>query len=372
MTSTESTSCLSIYDRVRALPGPGVHVDSDTFVRDVHWYQLFESSVLDELTKTAIFHWISPNDQASITLPMIRIKTGMLRPVGLASMQNYYSVDFRPLCTSASVRAEMTQFFDALISAEMPDVIELQALDTNSPEYPPVLHALTRPGWRVVVRTCQINWIHDLESSDFEQYMSERPKRVLNTLNRKRKALYKAGKIQIDLYTNQQGLEKGLQDYQQVYERSWKVAESHERFVLDLIQYYASRNELRLGILAIDGVPVAVHFWVVRGTSAFIYKLAHDKQFDKLSPGTVLMAYMLEQVIDRDNVNRLDFLTGDDAYKRDWMSQRRKKVLLKAYNIRTIKGFLNYVLDQHIRTLVSGCASMTKRLFSKNKVISSS
>ncbi len=36
----------------------------------------------------------------------------------------------------------------------------------------------------------------------------------------------------------------------------------------------------------------------------------------------------MEYVIDTDGVNEIDFLTGNDAYKQDWMSERRERFLL--------------------------------------------
>ena len=37
---------------------------------------------------------------------------------------------------------------------------------------------------------------------------------------------------------------------------------------------------------------------------------------------------MMEQVIDRDGVTSLDFLTGNERYKQDWMSERRERCRL--------------------------------------------
>ena len=37
---------------------------------------------------------------------------------------------------------------------------------------------------------------------------------------------------------------------------------------------------------------------------------------------------MMEYVIDTDRVEEIDFLTGNDAYKQDWMSERRERFLL--------------------------------------------
>lgn len=69
-----------------------------------------------------------------------------------------------------------------------------------------------------------------------------------------------------------------------------------------------------------------------------IYKLAHDEGFQSLAPGTLLTALLMQQVMQRDQVNEVDFLVGDDAYKKAWMSQRRERLGLVAYDPRTAGG----------------------------------
>jgi hypothetical protein len=41
----------------------------------------------------------------------------------------------------------------------------------------------------------------------------------------------------------------------------------------------------------------------------------------------------MEYVIDTDRVEEIDFLTGNDAYKQDWMSERRERFLLSCVKI---------------------------------------
>jgi CelD/BcsL family acetyltransferase involved in cellulose biosynthesis len=51
-------------------------------------------------------------------------------------------------------------------------------------------------------------------------------------------------------------------------------------------------------------------------------KIAYDEQYAKLSIGTVLTTLM-PYVIDVDRVRIVDYLSGDDEYKRTWLSHRR-------------------------------------------------
>ena len=78
--------------------------------------------------------------------------------------------------------------------------------------------------------------------------------------------------------------------------------------------------------------PVAAQFWTVEAGTAFIHKLAYVEEAKPLSPGTTLTAALMEQVIDRDGVTLVDFGTGDDPYKRDWMEVQRPRYALAAMN----------------------------------------
>ena len=56
------------------------------------------------------------------------------------------------------------------------------------------------------------------------------------------------------------------------------------------------------------------------------------------APGTLLTALLMEQAIDLDKVREIDYLIGDDTYKAAWMSQRRERFGLVAYDPLTLRG----------------------------------
>ncbi len=86
-----------------------------------------------------------------------------------------------------------------------------------------------------------------------------------------------------------------------------------------------------MAIARAGGQPVAAQFWTVEADTAFIHKLAHAEDAKALSPGTTLTAALLQHVIDRDRVQLVDFGTGDDAYKRDWMEEVRPRYRIEAF-----------------------------------------
>lgn len=169
------------------------------------------------------------------------------------------------------------------------------------------------------------NWSHRTAAGErFADYMAGRPGKVRNTIARKQRKLAREHGYRIRLFTEGgQELQQGLKDYTSVYNASWKAHEQFGRFVEDLADQLATRGWLRLAVLYVGEQPVAAQFWFVVHGKASIFKLAYDEAWKRYSPGSILIAYLMEQVINRDRVKEIDFLTGNDAYKMDWMSQRR-------------------------------------------------
>jgi len=56
----------------------------------------------------------------------------------------------------------------------------------------------------------------------------------------------------------------------------------------------------------------------------------------------------MRYVIDIDKVACVDYLSGDDAYKKEWMSHRRERWGIMIFNWRTWKGCLK-MLNGFIR-----------------------
>ena len=141
-------------------------------------------------------------------------------------------------------------------------------------------------------------------------------------------------------------MERAISDYGRIYSASWKVPEPYPHFVPGLIRTCAEKGWLRLGLLYVDDQPVAAQVWIIVDHSALIYKLAYDDRHASLSPGTVLTTHLMRHAIDVDKVRIVDYLTGDDPYKRDWMSHRRERWGILALNPRTVGGVLG--ITEHV------------------------
>ncbi len=184
-----------------------------------------------------------------------------------------------------------------------------------------------------------VNWFHE-NIRDLDHYWAQRPSRLRNTLKRKQDKLSRSGEYTTRIFSQGSRAEliQCLIDYHQVYCHSWKKPEPWPAFIDAVAEYECQQGELRLGILYHREQPVAAQIRFINGDTAYIYKLAHHIDYTPQSVGTVLSASMFEQAIDGDGVSRVDFLTGDDRYKQDWMQSSRPLYGIQACNRHTFMG----------------------------------
>lgn len=189
------------------------------------------------------------------------------------------------------------------------------------------------------------NWYEQIKGN-YQDYLSSIPSKTRNTIKRKTNKLNKAGDCEVKLYSSMENIDEGIAQYQEVYRASWKPEEPYANFVEGFIRMAASKGMLRLGILTLDNEPIAAQFWLCTNDRAYIYKLAYKTQARDLSPGTVLTAKMFEHVIDIDKVSYVDFLTGKDAFKREWMTSQADLFSIKLFNARQPISLMYYVKHQ--------------------------
>ena len=169
------------------------------------------------------------------------------------------------------------------------------------------------------------NWSHVVNGQSFEQYMEARPSHLCNTIRRKQRKLEREHGYDIQLF-KVDDIEQALSDYSIVYMASWKANEFFSEFTPSLVRSLSQLGWLRLAILYAKQQPVAAQIWFVVHGKANIYRLVYDDHWKVYSPGSILTQYMMRYVIDIDKVTEIDFLTGNEYYKQDWMTVRKERL----------------------------------------------
>ena len=238
------------------------------------------------------------------------------------ALTNWYNFRVAPLVTPG---ADSQSLFAALardLTGQAPHLI-LNPLSDESGETTMLAAALRAAGWLVFVEHCDVNHVLEVSGRSFVDYLATRPGQLRTTLKRK------AGKVEVELASQYNPLLWA--EYEAVYAASWKPEEGSPAFLHAFAEAEGAAGRLRMAVARAGGKAVAAQFWTVEGGTAFIHKLAHTEASKPLSPGTTLSAALFEQVIDRDGVQMIDFGTGNDGYKRDWMEQIRPRYRIEAF-----------------------------------------
>jgi hypothetical protein len=258
----------------------------------------------------------------------------------LESLSNYYTSLFGPVIDggSADIR-DVVVALAAAISRERRDwdVIDLKPLDAESRFFELFVPSLRDAGMIVQTYFCFGNWYLEVGRRSYAQYFDMLPSVLKKNIPYNARRLKRSGGRVVILSSGDQ-IVSGLEHYNKVYDASWKNPEPYPEFMPGLIRTAASEGWLRMGLAYVGNEPAAAQIWLVHRDIASIYKIAYDERFAKLSIGTVLTARLMEHVIDIDKVDVVDYLSGDDAYKSQWMSHRRERMGILAMNSRSLRG----------------------------------
>ena len=337
--------------------------EAHSFYLTIPWYQCLARTVLDPSEEARIY--VAEHETES-TIPVGLMATRCTGAGGkrfaarrLSGLSNFYSMEYAPVVRPTVV--PYTGIVDSIIAEicreEPPwDILDFDPVHRDSPSFSALVGALCKA--RMFVYTYyRFGMRYEVTAGKTSAaYMQERPSFLLNTYRRKLKKLKKEHEFRFELTTGEPGLERAMADYERIYSSSWKAPENYPEFIPTLMRTCAQAGSLRLGLIYVDGEPAAAQLWIVGGGRATIYKLAYDERFAPLSVGTILTVKLMEHVIDVDRVHEVDFGSGDQSYKKEWLPRRREYWGIMAFNPRTVRGVLaaireygGWVLAQAIR-----------------------
>jgi hypothetical protein len=238
------------------------------------------------------------------------------------ALANWYNFSVAPLATPGASQQALFFALAADLAGEAPHLI-LNPLPDENGETTMLAAALKAAGWLVFVEQCDVNHVLEVGGRSFSEYLATRPGQLRTTLKRK------TSKVEVELTDS---FKPALwAEYEAVYAASWKPEEGSPAFLRAFAETEGAAGRMRMAVARAEGQAVAAQFWTVEAGTAFIHKLAHTEVSKPLSPGTTLSAALFEHVIERDGVQMIDFGTGNDGYKRDWMEQVRPRYRIEAF-----------------------------------------
>lgn len=344
--------CLALFDAA----------ERHSLAHGRRWYANLVEQVF--AASPPLFVVVRQQGRPRLILPLLieqHAGSGRREAVALA---NYYSWLYAPIEamtqdetgpdeTAATTEALLAALHWLLREQAPIDAVRLSPLDVAAPGFALLEQALQAAGCRSFRFFASANWYLEAAGTGWAAYLAARPGELRSTLKRKGKR-FAAGGGTLEIVTEASALAAASAAYEQVYAASWKQAEPYPGFIPGLMATAAEAGWLRLGIARLQGEPIAAQLWLVAHGVAYIYKLAYDERHASWSAGSLLTAALMQHVLEVDEVSVVDFLTGDDAYKPQWMSARRERWGLVAYNRRTWRGWLGGLresLARHLKRL---------------------
>jgi CelD/BcsL family acetyltransferase involved in cellulose biosynthesis len=337
-TGKPDSFAVEVFDQIDELPKACKSLfeagERDSFDLGSGWFGLLVGTAIPE-GATARFYVLSQGGRVRCVLPLLTGKHC------ISALTTFYTSLYRPLIADGVRPDELAVVLRRVMRDTGASSIRLDAMDPLHPSYQNLLAALRQVGLRTFTFFNYGNWCLPVPGRSFDDYFNGLSSQIRNTVKRREKKLLAAGG-RLEMVTGGEGLEPAIQAWDRIYRSSWKVPEPYPGFVPGLLRLCAQKGWLRLGFAYYGNVPIAAQIWIVSHGRAAIYKLAYDESYAQHSAGTLLTAHLMRHVLDEDKVGEVDYLIGDDAYKKDWMNQRRERWGIVAYNLASLRGLVGY------------------------------
>ncbi len=250
----------------------------------------------------------------------------------ISGITNWYSFTFRPQYHGATDRAQRIALLAAIardLRDRAPHIRFHPIVDDEETDAALITAAFRQAGWRVTPRIMAMKRLLRLApGSGFADYWAARPGQLRSTLKRK------AQRHPLDIAIHREVDDTRWAALEAVFGASWKPEGDDFRFLRAFAEAEAHAGRLRLGIARIGDEPAAVELWTIENGTAYIHKLAFDERFADASPGTQLSHAMFRQAIDEDGATLIDFGTGDNDYKAQWMPRTVPMRQIDAFDLR--------------------------------------
>lgn len=318
------------------------------------WFENFIHEVIDDKHRLSIY--LLSRD--SLTLAIFPLMETVSRIFGVRArcisfLANYYSPIAKPIW-GTKVRNERQEMSRLLVRHLLGEEIcwEIMNLDQRPQEAGDcelLCSALESEGITYTNYLCSSNWYQPTRGMTAEDYEACLPSRVVNTIRRRLKRAEKREPVECRILTSLDEVTNHIDDYYVVYSQSWKQPEPYPNFHRRLAKRLAEKEQVLLGVVYFMGQPVAAQIWLLSHGVASILKLCYHRAFKEFSFGTILTHRLISFVIDKKRVVEIDYLAGDDAYKRDWMSERRDRHGIRAFSRSSLKSRFLWMVEMVLK-----------------------
>lgn len=262
--------------------------------------------------------------------PLVQFAGGWNRPWELLNLAKLYE----PADLAAADDAAREAIAAELARRGLP--LFFGRLPSESPTIDAIRRAYRR-GWVVVRPQASTPFIPLDESwSAPESKISSRRR---SDFRRSQRQAAELGEVSAEILTpSAQEVDPLLDLAFDVENRSWKGEQgtalardaARAAFYRRYARQAANRGQLRIGLLRIGGQTAAVQISVVQSAALWVLKVGYDPQFQKASPGILLMVEQIKRAV-AEGLASYELLGTVEPWIQVWTEHERKCVSLRAY-----------------------------------------
>ena len=155
------------------------------------------------------------------------------------------------------------------------------------------------------------------QSGDLRQAL---PTRRRKEFARQMRRLAELGEVSIATVTDPISVEHAFEEFLRLEQAGWKgqsgtalaASPAISAFARDVMGGGSGTLGRRISSIRLDGRPVAMVASFVPGSAAFTWKIAHDPEFDRFSPGAQLMLEVAAMLFAESGIRGIDSLAAPD------------------------------------------------------------
>jgi len=309
------------------------HENTSDIFSSRSWYKIFTTHVATQYGES-IFYTVKTAKNTESIVPMIKKTCGKwpTKFKRIDSLSNYYSPTYN------IIKGTESTLKDVLIHIQQTENWSSININPITLEQAKEIQDTAKS---IGISTHIYNKTKNIFQSNiinFEYFRDGLSRRIINTISRKTRKLNRESKWSINITKNNKDTDSFYETYNNIYLSSWKKSEPHKNFIKELLREASRMGWLLTGTITINQKPAAAQIWLINNNTAYIYKLSYAEEHKTSSPGTLLTYDMAKYAITHEKVERIDFLNGNEKFKKEWLHQERDLYGIELTNKHSLIG----------------------------------
>jgi hypothetical protein len=210
----------------------------------------------------------------------------------------------------------------------LPNVINLQSFNAESPDYDAITKALAARGGE------QLRFAESARPFVTREFGVKRSGSTRKKLRQDWNRLSALGAVDIVNERAPAAVREAFEVFLALEADSWKGTrgtallcdEKDAGFVRRLVSGLAEQDNASVALLRIDGLAIAAQVLMYCGTMAYTWKTAFNSDYAKYSPGALLIDKVTEEIFATPGIDAIDSCSAEGSFMAQLWTGRRKMV----------------------------------------------